>query len=609
MAVNAEQNQDLNQQQNANQGQSNSTNAGQAPVAGSGTAAGGGGTSSTNSSGGLGTTVSNYSDGNQAGATGSGGRFTNLSKYIDANQGAGDRLASGIGQNLNNADQGAKSTANNDTQAVRDGIQAGQNEYNTGTGYLNQVGGTLPSSTTTSTGASTAATGSNAAPALTADQIAQNSANIAGNANTLQDFTNLRTGNAINTAGLNTLNTTAQTDNQALQSQLQGQLGQTSTDTGRYQLLKQAFGGGTVYQNPYSTGQQQLDNLFLQNSGNNGIANIQTGLRTDLGNAGNQYGELTGNTGTISQLSNNAKDLATGLQTVTAANDQNLINTILGAKDAVNGGYINTNAAQDAAKASIANAQTEYSNLQNGKAIDQSFADMLGLAGGQSLYDSTLGHDSSDYLKYGPTSGFTANSIATDPQRTNYANLAALAGDTSNQITANGAVAPAVSNGGSAGTLLNAISAAKNKFDNGTYNGLSGKNIDSATGSYDSNTLNGLINTGGYTNNITGDGHGGFTGGATNYGTLLNSVEGASGQQADNGNALALYGPGGALDQTTPTIQTQNTINANTLAALQQLSGNGMFNTAHIASGLNADAINSANNPNRTPGTATAVMR
>lgn len=368
--------------------------------------------------------VANYSSGEQSGSTGS-GRFTNLQKYIGANQGAGDQLSQGIGQKVNAANDASKKEADTSASAVRDGIQSAQGKLSTGNDYLKQVNDkgfdaqkflAPPQAQGATTGAPAPAAGTTpAAPAY--DQ------------NKLQDFTNFRTGSAIDEALLNKENQAAQTNYLNYQNQVQNQLNQTATDTGRYQLLKNAFGGGNVYQNPYSTGQQRLDQLFLQSGGNNGIGQLQNQLRQTNAGATNQIADLQGNvTNNINDITSKEANIANGLQTGTNDMTNKYVGDIAGTADQVN--------AQRADDQKWVTDQ--YTKLQAGQPVDEKFAKMLGLNDGQSLYHSLNNQNVNSLFDFNPANltvgagddTAKANAIANKQQRQYYDALTKLSGAT-----------------------------------------------------------------------------------------------------------------------------------------------------------------------------------
>lgn len=377
MAVNAEQNQQYNQSQDDKENQQPNTGAGAAETNGNQAPAANG------------SRVASFSSGSQPGSTGS-GRFTNLQKYIGANQGAGERLGAGIENKVSNQNQVAEKQADTSASAVRQGIQSAQDKLNTGNQYKEQVSSNN-----------------------------FNAADIAGDENKLNDFTQYRTGSAIDEAMLAKQNQAAQDAAMAYQNQMQQQLGQTQTDQGRYGLLKQAFGGGSVYQNPYSQGQQRLDQLFLQSGGGNKIGDLQNQLRTGLVGAGQQVNQLTG------EVTNNINDITTN----EAAQSKAIQDAITGKTSDYVTGIESTQADVNAKRASDQQwATDQYAKLQAGQPIDPKFAQMLGLTQGQSLNNAISDKNVNNFVKYGATNLQGADQLANADQRQYYSALGKLAG-------------------------------------------------------------------------------------------------------------------------------------------------------------------------------------
>jgi hypothetical protein len=465
MAVNAEQNQEYNQNQQANQGeQAQSTGGGAAQT--QGPAQGGNAPASR---------VANYSSGQQAGTTGS-GRFTNLQKYIGANQGAGDRLASGITKDITQENQPKEKEAQTSATAVRDGLAAAQNKVNTGQGYQQQL-----------------------------ESNNFNAKDLASDPNKVQEFNQYRTGSAIDEALLAKQNQAAQTNYLNYQNQVQNQLNQTASDTGRYQLLKNAYGGGTAYQNPYSTGQQRLDQLFLQSGGNNGIGQLQNNLRNNIQGVNSQVADLTGNvnTGVNNAISKEA-EIANALQTGITGKTNTFVNDIAGTE-----GDVNKKRAEDQKF-----INDNYTALQNGGEIDQRFADMLGLTNGQHLYNSLSDKNANSLFDFGPAELHGADQLASGDQRSYYNALAQLSGidPTNYAINGNTQVNGAVTNKNALADMLNQSQTGWNQFVNG--------------GNYVANGFN-----------AQGQGGGGFEGGTSSIGASGNI------SKAQIAQALEALGP------------------------------------------------------------------
>src|SRR5690606_38327021 len=179
------------------------------------------------------------------------GRFTNLQQYLQANQGAGQELGGRIGQKIQKdiSEQGQK--AQDYYSQVREGVQQGQQVAQAGSGYLQQlqnIGQNIQAATSTP------------------EQGQYGQQHQFGIEEFVQQpgfnqFQDIQAGRAINE---NLLRQQQQNLGQASQGYLgtaQDYLGSLGTESGRFNLLKQTFGGNINPQ--YTTGQQRLDQMLL----------------------------------------------------------------------------------------------------------------------------------------------------------------------------------------------------------------------------------------------------------------------------------------------------------------------------------------------------------
>ncbi len=175
------------------------------------------------------------------------GRYTNIKKYIEANQGAGERLAGGIQGSFQRQINPYEQTASKAQGDVQSGLQQGQQELQRGQQTLQKLQG----------------------PGFDASAIA-------GDEAALTDFAKFKAGQNINEQTLFEKNRQLQDT----ASQIGGKLGQqqqnVATEEGRFGLLGSTFGGGGRKQ--YGTGQQRLDQLFLQAGGGNQIGALRQNL-------------------------------------------------------------------------------------------------------------------------------------------------------------------------------------------------------------------------------------------------------------------------------------------------------------------------------------------
>jgi curved DNA-binding protein CbpA len=313
------------------------------------------------------------------------GRFTNIQKYIGANQGAGERLASGVSQRIDAKLNPSVQKTEKNVGDVRDGILAGQKTLGAGNLLKTQVSD----------------------PNFNATQFAQNQQNV-------DQFTQFRTGAGLDEGALRTQAQNAQIQAQQAQQQAQ-QLGQQfGTEQGRQQLLKQTFSPGRNY----SSGQQRLDQLFLQQATPQ-IQGIQSNIQTaqqKLGTLGNQFPDLSTQ---IQDLATNEQTLAKDLTDNITGQEKNLVDQVLSTRESVN----NQRTAEQQA------ARDQYSRLVEGQTVDKNFLANLGLNENQSVYNVLRDQGNiDDYIKFNNTLLTSADQLANQDQRAKYDAIARLAG-------------------------------------------------------------------------------------------------------------------------------------------------------------------------------------
>jgi hypothetical protein len=379
MAINAEQ----NQLQKSTQNKDNSE---QPTQAGGQTMSGSGGASGPQAR------TASFSTGSQP--TQGSGRFTNLKSYINANQGAGDRLAQGINKNVNQQTSAKKDDANTQAGSVRAGIEGAQTKLGTGTDYLNQV-----------------------------NNEGFNAQEFAADQNKLNDFGQFRTNQAIDSQGLQSGVGGAQQAAATYQNALQNYGNQAATEAGRFGLLKNTFGGQTTYANPYSAGQQRLDQLFLQSGGTNGVKQLQDNIRGNQSEANKLAGQIDQYGNQVTDITGQASTLAQNLQNRTNALETGYITDLEGQVAGVNAGR--------------AADQTNYKNFFNtltGKdpsnPLNQGLLDESGLKRGQQTFnvlnDPNL--TAENVIKFDPRSASGYQDIASQSNVNYYDALSKLAG-------------------------------------------------------------------------------------------------------------------------------------------------------------------------------------
>ena len=228
---------------------------------------------------------------------------------------------------------------------------------------------------------------------------------------------------------------------------------QTGSEGGRFQLLSSTFNNPS-----YSSGQQQLDNLFLQAQPSQ--QSILSGARSNAISSGNQ----------VNQAALEASQKAQNYGQEASATNQSTKQNLLGAYDQFNTGLNTT--VQDA-KTSDQNIQNTYqSYLQNlrDRTLPQELMEQLHLTQGQRIYNV----DPTQFLTASMGSGgATRQNVATPEQAAQLAALSQLGGSTVPNIVndldpnAAGKYEAAGLNFNATG-LLKAISDARNAYDTGS---------------------------------------------------------------------------------------------------------------------------------------------
>lgn len=279
----------------------------------------------------------------------------NVQDYLNANQGAGQRLAGGITNDIQNQanriNQNVTSNQNqlnNLYQPLNQNISQGQQTSQTA---FQNPQALLDAYNAQKTGQPLSADQQSAY-----DQYNQFQANVGGTAQNQQQQSNLQQ-----------YGSQGQTDYSQLQNQLLGLNQVTSAPVnqmGQQQLLQRAFGTPT-----YNPGQQTLDSLFLQGQGNN--------LRQNLGNIYNQTNQ------NVTGLNSDVNRKLSALQ---ALSGQNITNT----KNLFTGGLndISTNVGNEYSAAQ--DAQTQYQrglqqDMANGR-VSNDVYQQLGISPGTHLW-------------------------------------------------------------------------------------------------------------------------------------------------------------------------------------------------------------------------------
>lgn len=269
MAINAEQNQldQANKQNEANSQSSPTT---------------GGGAASTTTSG----RVASFSSGApQQGASGS-GRFTNIQKYLGANQGSGEQLGSRITGTIDKKLD--KTTKEADTSSIGKAVNAEKIRLAEGTQFN--------------------------------DQIKQDPTQIANDTAAKDRFGNLLNNQNV-ASGLKTQAQTASDQANSQFNQLSQQIQNLGTEQGRFNLLQ-----NTIRSPQYSTGQQRLDQLFLQAGNPNQLVQSQRDMSRNLNATRDQFGNaIQGLNTQISDADKQAAEVSAMLGGTLGTETQSLI--------------------------------------------------------------------------------------------------------------------------------------------------------------------------------------------------------------------------------------------------------------------------------------------
>ncbi len=313
------------------------------------------------------------------------GRFTNIQKYMQANQGAGQRLAGGVEARVQSKVNPQAQQAQTQAQNVREGIQSAQGKLQQGQQLRSQV-----------------------------EQKDFDAQGFAAQEPNVQQFTQFRTGQAIDENALRGQAEQAQMQAMQAQQAAQGFGQQLGTEQGRQQLLKQTFSPTRNY----TIGQQRLDNLFLQQASPQ-LQKLQQNLNLTGQQLGNLSTEAQEKQKAIQALVGDETALAQGLQSAIGAREQDVVSAAEARAEEVN----------QARQAAQEQARTQFQNLLEGKEINQDFAGQLGLTEQDRLYNVLRDQGGVDnYLKFNPTLLQGANQLASQDQRQRYDAIARLAG-------------------------------------------------------------------------------------------------------------------------------------------------------------------------------------
>lgn len=248
------------------------------------------------------------------------GRFTNLQKYIQANQGAGQRIAGQVGQNvqkeLTKEQQEAQDYYGKLGQAVQEakGVAAQGGQFSQQLGQMGDIIGkqTLGEDSTYQDMQSLR---SQEQPLSSIEQFVQDPS--------FKQFQEIQAGRGIDESLLGLRQAQAAREAGQYLSEAEKTQQALGTEGGRFNLLRQAFGGAS--RPGYTVGQQRLDQALLAQSG-------LGGLRRDIGQQVGQAKTLAGQTGQqageVSRLATQEAGLMQDIAEQAAANEQAYLNML-----------------------------------------------------------------------------------------------------------------------------------------------------------------------------------------------------------------------------------------------------------------------------------------
>lgn len=230
-----------------------------------------------------------FSSGSQPGGANS-GRFTNLQKYLGANTGAGQRLAGAISSKIGQGLEPEKKQFETQANKIGEAINKSKEAIEKTAGYTQQVSG----------------------PNFDPTKMQEQQVN---------EFGQLRTGSYIKPSELTGTAQAASSLGEQLSQQTAERAGQLASEAGRFGLLKEAFGGGRLIKPAYSSGQQRLDQLFLQAGGANDLNKLQTDLQKQQTNLQQQLSGISGQQNIIEKNIADYQKAREALQNATSASE------------------------------------------------------------------------------------------------------------------------------------------------------------------------------------------------------------------------------------------------------------------------------------------------
>lgn len=206
------------------------------------------------------------------------GRFTNLQQYLNANKAGGQELVGGIGNKIQKDIDPAKTDSQKANEEIKKNLQSSNDTLAKGQGNLNDLK-TINQNIKSNTGA---------------DKYNNNAdlgiQSFTSNPN-YNDFKNIQSGGGVNENLLNFNQSQFANAANNYYDVANTSKDKIGTETGRFDLLKNTYGGNVNPQ--YSTGLQRLDQALLQRAD---LGGLKSNLAQEVNNA-KELGALSGTTG------------------------------------------------------------------------------------------------------------------------------------------------------------------------------------------------------------------------------------------------------------------------------------------------------------------------
>lgn len=325
--------------------------------------------------------VASFSSGQQ---TPGSGRFTNLQKYIGANQGAGQQLQQRIGSNVEKGVEKTEKQATSQASQIADQV----NKANTSLGKADTFKQQIQQDPT---------------------QLTQNQANA-------DEVKKLMANQNIGS----TVGSQAQQAQDQLNAQANAQaqnIQQLGSEQGRFNLLK-----NTIKTPNYSTGQQKLDQLFMQAQGGRALDQQQQQLQQNLqalqSRAGSQLSDLAAQGKSIGQKE---AQVADELRQTISGEETKLSENLDKAASELNTSRAQLNTDLDAFMSGVATPEQ--------KARIQPILQQSGLSAGTQTYGVLKDKGRENYLQKGDVN-LTGANVIDQAALNRYQALANLAGVT-----------------------------------------------------------------------------------------------------------------------------------------------------------------------------------